>query len=91
MKNQQGNPIVSSMPTTPTNINDLVDQLLRYETIIRDLKRKNKALAMTNDRARQQAVSMHTKSTKKSAFTNYEVKQMANSMLEALEKIPLLK
>jgi phage-related minor tail protein len=79
------------MSTTPTNVNDLVDQLVKYEALIRDLKRKNKALTMTNDRARQQAVAMHTKSTKKSSFTNYEVKQMSNSLLDALEKLPLLK
>ena len=79
------------MSATPTNINDLVDQLIKYEAIIKALQKKNKALAMTNHNARQQAVAIHTRSTKKSSFTNHEVKQMAKSMLDTLEQTPLLK
>jgi flagellar biosynthesis/type III secretory pathway chaperone len=79
------------MPTTPTNVKQLVEKLVEYENIIKDLNRRNKALTNVATRARQQAVSMHTKSTKKSTFTNYEVKQMSKELLAALEQTPLIK
>jgi uncharacterized protein YdcH (DUF465 family) len=79
------------MPTTPTNVKQLVEKLVEYENIIKDLKRRNKALTNVATRARQQAVSIHTKSTKKSTFTNYEVKQMSKELLAALEQTPLIK
>jgi len=79
------------MSSTPKTLNELVEQLIQYENEIRQLKKKNKALDQVQERARKQAVSMHTKSSKKSSFTNYEVRQMSKDILAALEKPPLLK
>jgi len=79
------------MPKTPTNVKQLVEQLVAYEHKIRELELLNKSLTNVATRARQQAVSIHTKSTKKSTFTNYEVKQMSKDLLAALEQKPLMK
>jgi hypothetical protein len=75
------------MPSqTPKTVKELVDQLMFLENENRALKTKNAALNQTIDRGRQQAVSMHTKSSKKSTFSNYEVKEFSKELLKALEQ-----
>lgn len=79
------------MTQTPKTIRELAAQLVEYENTIKQLNKKNKALQMMLDNGRQKAVIMHARSTKKSSFTNYEVKQMSKDVLDALQKKPLLK
>lgn len=74
---------------TPTNIHDLVNKLVELENQVRQLQRENKALKNMNENGRQKAVLLSVKATKQSTFSNYEVKQHARDISDALIKKPL--
>jgi hypothetical protein len=62
---------------TPTNVRELVEQLILLEKQVQRLQEENRALKNVNENARKLAVSLSSRTTKKSTFTNYEVKQHA--------------
>ncbi len=83
-------PILKGMAKeTPKNLNELVDQLVTLERRNKELQRKVDALTEVNTEARKRAVLLHSKATKQSTFTNYEVKKYAKSLMDMLSQIPL--
>lgn len=79
------------MPKTPKTLDELVTRLMELEHDNAELTRKLKAVTEVNAQARTKAVLMHSKATKQSNFTNYEVKQYAKTLMDILSKIPLKK
>lgn len=79
------------MPKTPKTLDELVTRLMELEHDNAELARKLKAVTEVNAQARTKAVLMHSKATKQSNFTNYEVKQYAKTLMDILSKIPLKK
>lgn len=79
------------MPTSPKNVHELVEQLVQLENENAALKKKLRAASSTNQNGRQKLVSVLTRATKKSSFTNHEVKQMVKEVLDIMEKPPLLR
>jgi hypothetical protein len=76
---------------TPTNIHELVNRLVELENQVQQLQKDNKALRSMNENGRQLAVLLSGKTTKKSTFSNYEVKQHARDISDALTKRPLIR
>lgn len=76
---------------TPTNVHELVEQLVALENQVQQLTKENKALKNMNEKGRQLAVVLSMKTTKKSTFSNYEVKQHAKDISDALTKKPLIR
>jgi regulator of replication initiation timing len=76
---------------TPTNIRELVAQMVELESQVQRLQRENKALKNINENGRQLAGHLISKTTQKSTFSNYEVKQHAKDISEALSKRPALR
>lgn len=79
------------MPKTPKTLDELITRLMELEHDNAELTRKLKAVTEVNAQARTKAVLMHSKATKQSNFTNYEVKQYAKTLMDILSKIPLKK
>ena len=76
---------------TPKNIHELVNQLVALENQVQKLQKDNKALRSMNENGRQLAGLLMSKATKKSTFSNYEVKQHAKDISDALTKKPLIR
>ena len=76
---------------TPKNVRELVDRLVTLEAEVEKLKKENRVLRAMNESARQLVIVLRGLTTKKSNFTNYEVKQHATSIHDALTKKPLLR
>jgi predicted RNase H-like nuclease (RuvC/YqgF family) len=74
---------------TPTSIHELVNRLVELENQVQRLQRENKALKNMNENGRAKAVLLSVKTTKQSTFSNYEVKQHARDISDALTKKPL--
>lgn len=79
------------MAKTPKTLDELITRLMELENENKDLTRKLAAVTEVNTQARTKAVLMHSKATKQSTFTNYEVKQYAKTLMDVLSKIPLKK
>lgn len=77
--------------STPTNIKELVNRLVELENENKALKKQNLALKSMNDNGRSLATMLMAKTTKKSTFTNYEIKQAAKDISDALIKKPLIR
>jgi hypothetical protein len=76
---------------TPTNIHELVNRLVELENKVQSLNKENKALRSMNENGRQKAVLLSVKTTKQSTFSNYEVKQHARDISDALTNKPLIR
>lgn len=76
---------------TPTNVRELVQQLVELENQNQRLLRENKALRNINENGRQLAGLLISKTSQKSTFSNYEVKQHAKDISEALAKKPTVR
>lgn len=74
---------------TPTNVRDLVKRLVELENEVQNLQKSNKALKNMNENGRALAVLLSGKTRRQSTFSNYEVKQHAKSISDALTKKPL--
>jgi hypothetical protein len=76
---------------TPTNVRELVERLVELEALTQRLQRENKALKNINENGRQLAGLLIAKTSQKSTFSNYEVKQHAKDISEALSKRPVIR
>lgn len=76
---------------TPTNVRELVERLVELENQNQRLLKENKALKNINENGRQLAALLTAKTSQKSTFSNYEVKQHAKDISEALSKRPVLR
>ena len=76
---------------TPTNVRQLVERMVELEKQVQRLQKENKALKNINENGRQLAGLLTAKTSQKSTFTNYEVKQHAKDISEALTKRPKIR